>query len=998
VVALAAGAQAQELGASGFTGGGGAQSNDELRHFAAFGVGMAVGGQEGEGMRARHGLLARGAASDDDTPPTITEIDDIAAETGAEECVAVVQLPAVEVSDNRDRSPDVTVTLRTDPAQNIAPGGAEVELPPGSYDVVITAVDGSGNRANESYRIDVTDGLPPAIVPIPNPTPEGDEAEARSPAGTAVAIAFRCEDACDESPDQGRDPARARYPVGNTNITVFCVDESDNRAEAQVVVRVRDTTGPRVAGQMPDDINEECNNRQGAEIDVPRLVWADNASSADDLTLSLIVRPGEEDERVFEGEDYPPDSVLLTRGEHTFRYTATDEAGNTSVADLTVNVTDNGVPQLDVISAPEGGWHNGDGALQVVLGISDGCGGDGAADLDIDISPQPEQTAIDGDRVTITYNQPGIYNLTIEVTDDAGNEASDNSVGFGIDRDEPSVTVAVPSQVGVNVDDEDTHPLLALGELLQLNVGGAEDGDGVVSGIANVSVVIDPEGMDRQVADTDFRGNGNPERGQRVASNVGCEIEVNGNDVNDGWCSEDAELNLRRIGSGAHEAVITVTDFAGNSATSTAYFLAVNLVDGLPFIEDQLAAIVAAAPPAAVRGRAAQALGHVRRAMEVSDLQIEDNPYGVPVFLGGALRFVQNATIALNQAIGAANGDVEDDLQATQHLLLRLAKSDVALLQQTAVDDGQPAAGFRRTAFTVDSDFVDDADVVLRDNLAGEEWNAGAANALIGLFHAKSMYESWILDWSSQPNAFDRPGLVRSYEGAFELLTDIRDELTAYLTLADAPGQGPVRDLRDRLSAVIEDLAPMVADANNNGIADLFEGDPGDPEVGMSDEDYVTALIALRAATNFSVVAANSGVWTRNYEWPMMQAVRFFTQASIESAIAVRGGGRADWPVYARGLELIAGGADELDDREVQAVINRFGSELDSICLIVAVYHCDFLDDEGADDEDRPWNEDDDILSDCWARMWRPSEWPDVPVVDRIRPQCQYAPEGDLRE
>lgn len=994
-VALATTAYAQDgpqLGPNAFVGAGGVSSSDAIRHVSATGLGMAVGQQSNDNVRARHGVLGGTSNSEDEVAPNIRDIDDLVVEVNGE-CVGRAELPAVNVTDNRDRNPNVTVTLRTNPPQDIDPDGEDVDLPLGSYDVVITARDGSGNRSNASYRVDVVDATGPVINPIPNPTPEGEEAEATSPAGTAVRLEFQCNDNCDDSPDAARDPARARYPIGTTEVTVSCTDEHDNVTRAVVSVRIADTQGPRVAGRVPEDIDEECNNRDGAEIDVPQVVWADNGTNAQDLDVSLIVNPGEDDERVFEGDDYPPDTVLLLRGEHVFRYTATDSAGNSAAVNITVNVEDNGVPQIEVIEAPEEGWHNGDGPVTVVLGIADGCGGDGADGLDIQIAPAPASREIDGERVTLTYNQPGVYNLAVQVEDAAGNEASDNSVGFGIDREAPVPTTRVPSQAGVDPDDEDTYLLSALAERLPINFGGEDQGDGVVSGMANVTLVVDPDGADVVVASFDFDGNGNPERGARVAANVGCEA-----DADDELCTDDAELNLRRLGSGPHEILVTATDFAGNSSSTLAYFNALNLTDGLPLIEEQLSAIIGGNPPPAVRGRTIQALQHVRNAQDVTGIAIEDNRYGVPLFLGSTLRFVQNATIALNQAIDAAEGDVQAALESTQHLLLRLARSDVLLLQQTAIDDGAPAGGFLLDAYRVDSGFVDDADEVVGDNLNGEEWNSGAANTLIGVFHAKSMYEVWIDDWNSIPNAFNRDGLLDRYESNVETLTEIRDEITRYLTLDNPPAEDNMTQIRDRLTSVIDRLEVLLEDENGNGLRDGFLGDhEPDAAVGMSDEAYVQALLDLRAVANFSQVAGNQGAWVRNYQWSMMQVVRFMTEASVRSTIAIRGAGRDRWSIHARALELIDEGVEELEDREVQAVIDRYGVERDAICLIIAVYHCGYLDDEGGADEDRAIAEN--ATPDyCWERMWRPSEWGQQPAVDRVPPACQYDPAGGIRD
>ncbi len=1003
VLASANLALAQKHGPGGPAAGAGKAENAQYSGFFVIGGGAAAGVVGNAGLQGRITRLG-GAGGVDDQPPTIFPPDDMVVPTQADRCIGIVNIPAIRVTDNRDRSPDVTVTLRglAQPL-DVDPAGVQLELPLGSYDVVIVAVDGSENEARASFRIDVVDQTPPVIDPVPNPTPVGQEAEAASPAGTPVAYQTGCTDVCDDDPTLRREPIQARYGLGDTAIQLSCTDAAGNVAREGFTIRVRDTTPPQVAGNMPDDIAIECDSPQGATIDVPRIVWSDNGSNAGDLTLSMILNPGAVGEQRY---NQIPAELTLVRGRHVLRYISVDEAGNEAMADLTVDVTDNGVPQIARVSIPENGWHSGDGPVSIVLDVADGCSGAGA-DLEMNILPPPSSVDINGPRVTITYENDGLYNISFTATDDDGNQASDNSIGFGIDRDAPRPAFTVPSQAGVNPNDDATKPIFALAELLPTNEGGVDEGDGVTSGVRNVTVEIDPGAGGRIIANQDFNGNGNPPRGAVNVGNVGCEIVGN-----DGLCTEDGELNLRLLGSGAHVLRVSVTDFAGNTATRDGNFLALNLADGLPIIQDDLLAMIQAGPPAEVRGPLALAVQASSVAQRVA-ADLIANDYGTPVFLGGVLRYVQTMTIQLSQAIAAAQGGLEGDIIDATHLLLRLAQSDVQLLQQHAVDEGIPAVGYLREAFEVDGGFVDDAVAVTRQSLDAEQWNQAAANTLLGVVHAKSMLALWIEPWAEQPDPFDIPSLVSRYAHSMDILTEIRDELTAYLRLDGAPANRNMTNIRDRLADVIARLEGMITDGDGDGRVDFFLGDPLDPDAGLSDQAYVEALLDLRAVANFSAIAGNEGAWVRNYQWSIMQIVRFFVQSSIESANAVRGGNRENWPIYVRARELIAGGVDELDERQVQAVIDRYGQEEDSICLIIASYHCDFLDDEGqrrdfnpdfdpdaATDQDRVIPEEE-VPAFCWAKMYRPSEWEDVVADARFpqqHPACHYAKNGDLRQ
>ena len=127
-------------------GGGTSKAPNGDQHLSATALGMAVGEQSGGGVTARHGFLASSTRVRDEEPPVFDpEPGDVVAAVAADRCLATFNLPAITVNDNRDRNPTVTVSLRTNPPRDIDPAGEQVQLPPGSYDVVATATDRYGN-------------------------------------------------------------------------------------------------------------------------------------------------------------------------------------------------------------------------------------------------------------------------------------------------------------------------------------------------------------------------------------------------------------------------------------------------------------------------------------------------------------------------------------------------------------------------------------------------------------------------------------------------------------------------------------------------------------------------------------------------------------------------------------------------------------------------------------------------------------------------------------
>ncbi len=948
--------------------------------FGTTGIGVAGGRASGGGIVVTHGI---GGGVADELPPDIRRPDNIRVSTGADACEADVEFPEVTVTDNRDRNPRVTVTLLTDPAEDIDPEGETVtDVPLGSYDVRIVAVDRYGNRSQVTYRLDVVDLRAPVFRPVPNPTPANEPREAASPLGTRVVVEYDCVDECDDDPSASRDPNQLRYQLGNTEVALFCEDEAGNEAREDIVIRIVDTTPPRLQRALPRVINAECENPEGATFDVPAAVWIDNGSSADDLVIRLIVDPDGAN-TVYEEL---PRQLRLRKGEHVLRYTATDEAGNTAVADLNVNINDNGVPEIEVVDAPDSGWLQP--GQEVVIEVTDGCA-DPNAEMEVNIVPRPDDLVRDGNRFTMTFQDEGLYRLQIEVRDDDDNVGRDNSVRFGIDGADPFATLARPAQNGVASNDELSYPFFVRAERMALSAGGGEDADGVSSGIANVTVTLDPDGLNRVLADHDYEGEGVPSQGDRVVSGVGCEKQVRvvqGVNVRDGFCNRDVELDLRHVPVGVHRIVVTATDFAGNTGSTSGVFISSNLVDGIPRVIERLTEARDGAPGAVVQ-RVAQASGRLNQALDIADITDGDSDFDSPVFLGGSLRKVQEATTLLVQAIGVAQGETRAEIRDATALLLKLGWSDAQLLLADAnARDRVADPRFLRNAFDTDVDRTGQALELLLENIENDAFNQGAANALLGFFHAKSARSGWMMDYHFEPNGLDGAAIDAEYERGRNIARAIVAELTRYLQLADAPAADVMRQIRDRLNAVVEIYDVLVEDGFRT-----FE----DPDEGISDEQYVDALLDLRAVANFSQVAANQGAYVRAYQWPLTQIVRFFTQASIKNTVASRGGGRDRFPLHVLGLELVADGIELLDERRVQAAIELYGQDVDAHCLIFAVYHCGFLDDEGERDVDRAISEDEINDADCADRLFLPDEWEDQETRDRVPAECQYFPDGD---
>lgn len=973
-------AQAQNLGAQAVTSGGGESSGGGIRHFSATGLGMAVGRTEGGGIVVYHGFLARAVAARDDEAPVFDPPPGnlrVPVPAGAQRCVATVDTPAIRVRDNRDRNPEVTVVLQTDPPQELDPDGDQVELPLGSYDVIVTAVDRRENRAQTTYRIDVVDTTDPVIDPIPDPTPVGREAEAVSPAGTPVALGeIGCRDVCDPNPVIAHN-APARFELRDTPVQITCRDRSNNQAEATVTVRVRDRTPPALAGDAPQDVARECNNPQGSTVAVPALVWSDNGYSADQLRVSLIADPGEEDERQY---DPIPANITLTGGRHVLRFVARDPSGNQRTVDMNVNVVDRRAPRIEVVAAPELGWSRR--AANIRIRITDSCGALGE-NIDVEIQPRPdEQQIIDGDILSLTYSGDGIYNLALTVTDSAGNQASDNSIGFGVDSSNPVPAVVVPPQAGVAGDNRLTFPVYAQAEVMPLNVGGSEPGDGVQSGVRRVQVILDPneDGEGRVLVDRTYDGNGNPPRGARVVGNARC-TDVNGDDA---LCTDDGELDLRRLEVGFHTLRTIVTDFAGNQAIEDAKFTNANLEFGLEIVIGRVATRLQQGNLAQGAVQQLQlALPKLARGRDVAAMTIAGSDYDTPVFLGSALKAVQDATINFQEAIAAAAEADQSAIQDMVALLHRIAWSDLELYRLHIEGLNLPARfppgdqAWMLDDWGADMDAGDRYLDQMLDAIDANRWSQSAQNALESFFSHKNAHTVWVMNVRLQP--FPEFNFSSEYQRGRDILVGIRDELNQYLRLDTKPAEANVRDIRDRLNRVIDGL--------NRLLRVGF-----DQEGGISDREYLELLLEIQAIGNASLTANNQGAWMRNYQFSIMQVVRWMTHASTVNAIFwVPELG--DYRLFEAAISRIEDGVDLLlPPRRVEQAVQFYGGR-DTICLIVGVYHCYYLSDEGREDQDEPYMLPDD--SPCWDVMLRPNEWENAPEGP-VPPQCRFGP--DVRQ
>ena len=980
-------AWAQQQAAQAQSSGGGVSSGGGIRHVTSVGLGMGVGRTAGGGVVGYHGFLARAIATRDILPPVFQPaLADVnfTIPAMAAACTTSVVIPRVFAVDARDANPVITVTLMTDPPQNIVQPAdrmaqaAPVVLGPGSYDVIAVAVDRRNNRVQGAFRVNVTDGTTPTFSNVPNPTPVGGEAEATSPAGTVVNIAGAvCRDVCDPAPTVANNaPANARFPLGNTVVTYTCRDSAGNvAAPAMTTIRVKDTTVPRPAGGTPADFAADCNNPNGSVVRVPGIVWEDNGYSAMQLTYALVVDPAGANQQF----NPMPAEVTLTGGAHILRYLATDPSGNVGIYNLRVNVADISAPRVEVVNAPQLGWYNVD--ANVNLRITDNCsrlqGG-----LAVIIDPAPQAQAINGDVMTVTYRNNGIYALSITIRDGAGNEATNNAIGFGIDRTRPGGAFAIPAQDGVVVNTQHSYPMYPFAETMPLNVSGDDPGDGRPSGVRRVQVVLDPAAGARTLSDATFNGQGNPQQGLRLQANIRCTDNRNGDAA--ALCNAAGEVDLRKLTVGAHVLRTTVTDFAGNTTSTDGVFVNANLRYTLGLMVPRINARIA------LGGLNMVSLGHLRAALPLlqrgrtmAEVELGDSPYATPRFLGGALKAVQDAATLLQLAVNASRANNPADvpvLNGYPSTILRAGRSDLVMFREHVLNLPGNLQWFDEAweagEFGIDVGRADDWLGALEAHIAADRWTDAANSGIEMFFSLKSAHSGWMMNYQFTPNI--QEDFDTEYVRARDVLVSIREELVEYLQVAQAPALDQIRRMSDQLAVVIANLDLLI---------DTGFKDPNNLD-GLTDEIYVEDLINLQTTANASLAAANQGAFVRNYQWAMMQVVRYMAQASVRVATLVVGQ-RQNFAMFRAAQARIDSGVAMLSSRRVQEAINLYG-EPASTCSIVSIYHCAYLQDEGVTDIDLVRDEGDSRTDSCWNTIYRPSVWEDHAPVAGVPVACQW--------
>jgi len=235
----------------------------------------------------------------DNTPPTINCPSNIVTSTTAGQCAATVNY-STTASDNCSAS----VTVNCTPTSGSS-------FPVGTTTVNCIATDGSGNSANCSFTVTVSDNTPPTIL-CPN-----NIVTTTAPGLCAAAVNYSISatDNCGGAVAvMSNPPSGSTFPKGVTTVTAIATDQNGNTATCSFTVTVNDMEPPEIICSPILVIGATPPGQSCATVDYPMPTATDNCPG---VTVTCIPAPGS----------------CFPLGTTTVNCVATDASGNTTSAE-----------------------------------------------------------------------------------------------------------------------------------------------------------------------------------------------------------------------------------------------------------------------------------------------------------------------------------------------------------------------------------------------------------------------------------------------------------------------------------------------------------------------------------------------------------------------------------------------------------------------------------------------------------------------------------------
>ncbi|NTY79944.1 Ig-like domain-containing protein [Citrobacter werkmanii] len=412
-------------------------------------------------------------------------------------------------------------------------------LADGDHSIVATVTDLAGNTATSSLAFTVDTTLSVPTIDLTDASDSGSSNSDNITSDTTPAFTLGSIDAdvtkvqviingtaYDAVQSEGKWTFTApELADGDYSITVQVTDDAGNVQTSTTLAVTVDTTVAAPVITLSDDTGTPGDN-QTNDTTPGFAIATDN----DAVSVMVSIDGGKPVAATKDADgQWHIDSAALADGDHSIVATVTDLAGNTATSSLVFTVdTTLSVPTIDLTDASDSGSSNSDNITRDTTPAFT------LGNIDADVTSV--QVLINGTAYpatltdgTWTFTAPeladGDYSVSVQVTDDAGNVQTSTTLAVTVDTSVAAPVIALSDDTGTPGDNQtnDTTPGFAI----------TTDNDAV-------SVMVSIDG-------------GKPLAATKAADGQ--------------WHIDSAVL-----ADGDHSIVATVTDLAGNTATSSLAF------------------------------------------------------------------------------------------------------------------------------------------------------------------------------------------------------------------------------------------------------------------------------------------------------------------------------------------------------------------------------------------------------------------------------------------
>ncbi|MFW3544399.1 putative Ig domain-containing protein, partial [Staphylococcus caprae] len=301
----------------------------------------------------------------------------------------------------------------------------------GSYPIVVTTTDASGNKTETKFTIEVVDKTAPTVTAIENQTKEVNTAidsitiEATDNSGLAVSnkVSGLPEGVSFDSATNTISGTPTK--VGSYPITVTTTDESGNGTTTSFTIKVVDTTKPTVTSIK--DQTKEVNTA----IDSIKIEATDNSGLAVSNKVS-----GLPEGVSFDSATNTISGMPTKVGSYPITVTTTDASGNKTETKFTIEVVDKTAPTVTAIENQTKEVNTAIDSIKIEATDNSGQA------VTNKVSGLPEGVSFDSETNTIsgTPTKVGSYPITVTTTDAEGNATTTNFTIKVVDTTKPTVT------------------------------------------------------------------------------------------------------------------------------------------------------------------------------------------------------------------------------------------------------------------------------------------------------------------------------------------------------------------------------------------------------------------------------------------------------------------------------------------------------------------------------------------------------------------------------